>query len=302
MKRVSVVVPVYFNAESLPLLFDALREVEAELGERGCALELIFVDDGSGDNSLEILLALRARRPATKVIGLARNFGAIPASKVGLRYVTGDCFVWLAADLQDPPALVVEMADRWLAGAKYVIAERSSRHDPLGTRLFASLYYRLMRLLALRDYPRGGFDMLLLDGSLIHYLRDSGKTVNPSLLSYWLGFKPQAIPYERPQRRYGRSRWTFARRLGYFVDSILGFTMAPLRVLTLIGAGVALVSFVGAVAALVSGAPGIPALLALVCCLLGLIMVMIGIVGEYVWRIYDELSRRPEVVIDAVYE
>ncbi|MFN8450578.1 MAG: glycosyltransferase [Anaerolineae bacterium] len=163
------------HAESLPPLFDALLDVEAKLGERGCALELIFVDDGSGDSSLEILLALRARRPGTKVIRLARNFGAIPASKVGLRYVTGHCFYLARRRFAGPARAGGRDGDRWLAGAKYVIAERSSRHDPLGARLFASLYYRPVRLLAIHT-ARGGFDMILLDSSLIYYLKGAVNT------------------------------------------------------------------------------------------------------------------------------
>ena len=111
MKTVSVVIPVYFNEGSLIALFGELLEVEARLRERDCALELIFVDDGSGDDSLKVLLSLRERRAGIKIVKLARNFGAYHASKAGLRFVTGDCFLWLAADLQDPPHLIVEMVD-----------------------------------------------------------------------------------------------------------------------------------------------------------------------------------------------
>src|SRR3954452_6585463 len=108
MKTISVIVPVYFNEGSLVLLFEELLKVEAQLAEHDCALELIFVDDGSGDNSLQVLLSLRERRAGTKIVKLTRNFGAVHATKVGLHFVTGDCFMWLAADLQDPPHLIVE--------------------------------------------------------------------------------------------------------------------------------------------------------------------------------------------------
>ncbi len=302
MKTVSVVVPVYDNAESLPLLFDALLEVETQLAERGCALELIFVDDGSDDQSLKLLLELRQRRPAlTKVIKLARNFGAIPASKAGLKFVSGDCFVWLSADLQDPPQLVVQMADRWLGGAKYVIAARATRHDPAATKFYAGVYYGLVRRLVMPDYPRGGFDTLLLDRSLMPYVRDSGRHVNPVLLSYWLGIPPAVIEYERRARRYGKSRWTFAKKLSYFLDSMLGFSALLIRLITLIGGVVALASFAYGAYRLVV-APGFPVMLAVICFLLGLIIVLLGLIGEYVWRIFDELSRRPEAVIDAVHQ
>lgn len=308
MRTVSVVVPVYYNEESLPLLFDALQPVEAHLQARDCALELIFVDDGSGDRSLQILLGLRERRPGTKVIKLARNFGAIHSSKVGLNFVTGDCFTWLAADLQDPPHLVVEMVDHWLAGAKYVLAARSARHDPAMSKVYASIYYWLVRLFVIRDYPRGGFDIMLLDGTLMPYIRDSSKNVNPALLAHWLGIRPVTLAYERPERLHGKSRWTFAKKLTYFIDSILGFSVLPIRMISLIGILVSLVSFAYGGYILiyailgVRDVPGFPTLVALISFLLGLIIVMLGIIGEYVWRIFDEVTRRPEVVIDEIYQ
>ena len=136
MKTLSVVVPVYYNEQSLPNLFEKMLDVERRLGELGLGLELIFVDDGSQDDSWKVLLSLKERRPATRLIKLSRNFGAVEASKAGYRYVTGDCFVTVAADLQDPPEVIIEMARHWLAGSKFVISERARREDPLLSRSF----------------------------------------------------------------------------------------------------------------------------------------------------------------------
>ncbi len=308
MKTISVVIPVYFNAESLPLLYDELMKVEAQLAARDCVLELVFVDDGSGDDSLSVLLELRAKRPGLKVVKLARNFGAVHASKVGLRFITGDCFMWLAADLQDPPHLIIEMVGRWLDGAKYVIATRAARHDPVSTKFYAAIYYWLVRLFVLKDYPRGGFDLILVDKKLIPYIRDSSKNINTELLSYWLGVPPVILPYERQERLHGKSRWTFAKKLTYFIDSILGFSVLPIRIISLIGIFVSIASFIyGGYIFLyavlgVRDVPGFPTLVALISFLLGLIIVMLGIIGEYIWRIFDEVTRRPEVVIDEVYD
>ncbi len=308
MKTVSVIVPVYFNEGSLPLLFDELMKVEAQLAEREVALELIFVDDGSGDDSFKVLLQLRERRPATKVVKLARNFGAVHASKVGLRFQTGDCFMWLAADLQDPPGLIIEMVEKWLNGSKYVIATRASRHDPAMTKFYAGIYYWLVRLFVIKDYPPGGFDLILVDKTLIPYIRDSSKNINTELLSFWLGIPPVILPYERQERLHGKSRWTFAKKLTYFIDSILGFSVVPIRVISLIGIIVSIVSFlygglifIDAVFGL-RDVPGFPTLVALISFLLGLVIVMLGIIGEYIWRIFDEVTKRPEVVIDEVYQ
>src|SRR5665811_1258978 len=129
--KLSIVVPVYFNAGSLPRLFEELLKLETRLSERSVSLELIFVDDGSKDESLERLLEFKAKRPETKVAKLTRNFGAVHFSKTGFKFVTGDAFMILAADLQDPPGLVLEMVGRWLSGSKFVICERITRDDPI---------------------------------------------------------------------------------------------------------------------------------------------------------------------------
>ncbi|MBK8025436.1 MAG: glycosyltransferase [Chloroflexi bacterium] len=306
-KTVSVVVPVYYNGESLPHLFRALQTVEGQLAERGCAMELVFVDDGSGDDSLEQLLKIKAQRPATVVVKLARNFGAIHSSKVGLNYITGDCFMWLAADLQDPPHLIVEMTDHWLKGSKFVLAVRTMRGDPATTRWFAHLYYSLVRRFIVQDYPLTGFDIMLMDRQILPYMRDSTKNMNTTLLLYWLGFKPAEVEYERPKRPYGKSRWTFVKKFNYFVDSVVGFTVLPIRLITLIGFIVSGLSFLyGGYIFLsyVFGTPDVPGfatLAALIAFLLGLVIIMLGIIGEYVWRIFDEVTRRPEVVVDEVY-
>src|SRR5438067_671218 len=140
-KAVSIVVPVYFNEQSLPQLFDALSGIETRLMEKNVGMELIFVDDGSGDNSLMELFKIKQRRPSTKVVKLTRNFGAVHASKTGLQLVTGDCFVMLAADLQDPPELIATMVEKWLQGAKFVICKRMHRSDPALSKLFAYIFY-----------------------------------------------------------------------------------------------------------------------------------------------------------------
>ncbi|OBK96584.1 glycosyl transferase [Mycobacterium asiaticum] len=307
MKTVSVVVPVYYNAESLPLLFAELQKVEHALHERDCAMELIFVDDGSGDESMIELLKIKQQRPDTQVVKLARNFGAVHSSKVGLNYVTGDCFMWLAADLQDPPELVVEMTDQWLAGSKFVIALRESRVDPPLTRLFAAVYHWLVRAMISKDYPKGGFDIALMDAALVPYIRDSSKNINTALLAYWLGYKPATLYYERRERPHGKSRWTFAKKLTYFIDSILGFSVLPIRLISMLGFIVSLLSFgygLYIVAGTVFGGrvvAGFATLVALISFLLGAVMIILGIIGEYIWRIFDEVTTRPEVVVEHVY-
>jgi dolichol-phosphate mannosyltransferase len=305
-KKLSVVVPVYFNQDSLRPLFEVLERIEGELDRRGLDLELIFVDDGSRDGSLAVLRELKGRRPATRIVKLTRNFGSVQASKTGMRYVTGDCFLVIAADLQDPPEMIVEMAERWLAGAKFVLGVRRSRPDKGLSKLFASIYYALLRWMVIPDYPRGGFDVALMDRAFLPHILDSAKNLNTPLYAYWLGFEPVVLYYDRRPRQHGRSRWTFAKRLKFFLDSLLGFSIVPIRAMSLFGMVVALASFgygsVIAVNALrgIRDAPGFATLAVILSFLLGVVITMLGVIGEYLWRIFDEVSRRPEAVVEEV--
>jgi polyisoprenyl-phosphate glycosyltransferase len=307
MKKVSIVVPVYYNEHSLPALFQALLDIEGRLLEQGLELELIFVDDGSRDGSLRELLKIKEQRASTRVVKLTRNFGAVHATKTGLQFVTGDCFAVLAADLQDSPELILEMVERWSRGAKFIICERLKRRDPLRSRAFAYVYYKLVRFFVVEDYPASGYDLALMDRALLPYLQQSSKNINTPLFAYWLGFRPEVIPYERGVRIGGKSRWTFSKRVKFFLDSLLGFSVVPIRLISLIGFLVSLVSF-GYGALIVINAlrgkttvQGFATIVAIIAFLLGLIICMLGIIGEYIWRIFDELNKRPETVIDEIY-
>lgn len=306
-KKLSIVVPVYFNEGSLPRLFDEFTKIEAQLLGRKVSLELIFVDDGSKDESLSCLLEFKAKRPETKVVKLTRNFGAVHCSKTGFKFVTGDAFMIVAADLQDPPDLVLEMVDRWLAGAKFVICERITRDDPLRSKIYSKIYYKLLRALVIRDYPEGGYDMALMDKAFLPHLLNSAKSVFTPLLAYWLGYKPEIIRYHRPAREHGKSGWTFAKKFTAFLDVMLGFSITPIRAISGVGVVVALCSFLYGGTVVASAlfhqiaVEGFATVVALVTFLLGLIIVMLGIIGEYLWRIFDETNKRPETVIEEIW-
>lgn len=307
MKTISVVVPVYYNEESLPLLFAELLEVEQIIAVKDCRLELIFVDDGSGDKSLLELMKIKQQRPQTKIIKLTRNFGAVHASKTGIKYVTGDCFMVLAADLQDPPALIPTLLDHWMQGRKFVACTREDRDDPVLSKVFAAVYYRILRKFVVPEYPAGGFDLALMDRALLPFMQNSNKNINPNLFSYWLGFQPDIIKYSRRKRKYGKSRWTFGKKVKFFIDSLLGFSMFPIRMISTLGLIISCASFVYGLVIVVNAllgkadVSGFPTIVALLSFLLGLVIVMLGIIGEYIWRIFDEVNNRPESVIDEIY-
>jgi dolichol-phosphate mannosyltransferase len=304
MKSLSIVVPVFYNQHSLPPLFTALLSLEAKLKEKKMDLELIFVDDGSEDNSYLELLKIRLQKPSVKIIKHSRNFGAVRAVKTGLRFVTGDCFTFLAADMQDPPQLIEQMVEHWLNGAKYVTCVRTERDDPLGSRVFSFLFYKLVRFFAVRDFPNGGFDLVLMDKVILPYLLKSGKNINFALYVHALGFTPEVIYYKRLKRVHGKSRWTFAKKFNYFIDSLIGFSIIPIRLISGIGISLAIISFIYGmivvISVIISGStlPGFAALATLISFLCGLLLIMMGIMGEYMWRIFDQINGSPEAVVE----
>lgn len=307
VKTLSVVIPVYYNAASLPELFTELLKLETELGRRSMALELIFVNDGSGDDSLVELLAIKRARPATKVISLSRNFGAVAASKRGFSFVTGDVFAVLAADLQDPPEQLVAMAEQWQQGSKFVLAARASRNDPLTSRIWSWLYYRIVEWTVSSTYPRGGFDLMLMDRVMLPYMAGSTKNTNPNVYAYWLGFAPTILHYHRRERRHGSSRWTFGKKMKFFFDTICGFTVVPIRLMSLFGITAAVLSLLYGleigVSAILGKVPvqGFATLAVLLSFFSGLILMMLGTLGEYLWRVFDAVSAKPESVVDETF-
>jgi dolichol-phosphate mannosyltransferase len=306
-KILSVVCPVYFNAESLPSLFDEISALEKELLSRGVGLELIFVNDGSGDKSLEELLKIKRARPATKVISLSRNFGSVAASKTGFKFVTGDAFLILSADLQDPPSQMLPMVDKWLEGHKFVVSARATREDPMATRLFAWVYYRLINWMVVAGYPSGGYDLMLMDKILHPHMASSTKHTNPTLYAFWLGFEPVVLHYDRRKRPHGHSRFTIRKKVKFFIDAISGFSVAPIRIVSLFGMVVALLSFIYGtnivIMALLGNVAGtgFATLAALISFFSGLILFMLGVLGEYLWRVFDTVNDMPEAVIDETF-
>jgi dolichol-phosphate mannosyltransferase len=307
VKVFSIVVPVYFNELNLPDTVPRLLALGERLGHY--QLELIFVDDGSGDGSLGVLREFQARHPShIKVVKLTRNFGSMAAIQAGLSVATGDCVGIITADLQDPPELFEEMLSHWEKGTRLVLAVRADREEPLGQRLFAAAYYGLMRRFALPGYPRGGFDFLLMDAQVVRDVnRIHEANTNLMALIFWLGYRPVLIPYTRRKRQKGRSRWTLAKKVKLVVDSFVAFSYVPIRALSMVGLVFALGAF-GYGALLVAlrlmrgvEVPGWTAMMVLLAFASGLQMTMLGVLGEYLWRTLEAARGRPHYVIDEVF-
>lgn len=305
---VSVVIPVYFNEENIPVTWTALQAALQALPDH-CSWELVCVDDGSGDRSYAKLVEVHEAAPdRVRVVKLSRNFGQVAAILAGLRQARGDCCVVMSADLQDPPELIPEMVRRWDGGAcKIVLATRQDREDGLFARWTSRTFYRLMRRFAIPNMPDGGFDFFLLDRcvvDLVNSIEERNTFLQGHIL--WTGFTPAMIPYTRRKRQLGRSRWTLPKKIKYFVDGFVTYTVAPIRLITAVGLIVSLMSFAYATLIfLLKMFWGIPLqgwapTMISILMLSGVQLVMLGIIGEYLWRNYHETRRLPNFVIECV--
>ena len=302
MTLVSVVVPVYFNAETLPALLDKLRAVAAELP--GLDFEYVFVDDGSGDRSFAILRRAAGADPRVRALRLSRNFGSNAAILAGLTHARGDACVVIAADLQDPPELIPELVHNWQAGAKVVLAARRDRDDPFPSRLFAATFNRLFRKLVFADFPPNGFDFLLMSRRVARLLVDMGER-NSYIFGQvmWVGFERRIVYYDRAARAGGQSRWTTTRKIKYCIDAFTAFSYMPVRAASTLGI---LFAVTGFLYALVVASfrllgwiqePGFSAIMIAVLILSGTQLVVTGLIGEYLWRVLEEARRRPPFIV-----
>jgi glycosyltransferase involved in cell wall biosynthesis len=307
-KLVSIVIPVFNNCSSLPLLFDKLIELKKSLLEINLEIETIFVDDGSSDDSYSALKTFQKTTSNTKVIKLVKNFGAINASRTGVRHVSGEAFTILAADLQDPPELVFDMCKEWIGGAKFVICERVSRKDPVLSKIFSRIHYFFLRKLVFPNYPKGGFDIAMMDKVMLNTINASVKTGSAPLLAFSLGYTPKILKYDRPARMFGRSGWTFSKKFNFFLDLMFGYSNKPIRMISGLGVLVSWSSFLFAGVIVFNATlnrisvPGFAAVAVLTSFLAGLTLLMLGIIGEYIWRIYEQVNNRPSSVIEEILD
>ena len=307
MKIFSIIIPVYHNELNLPDTVPQLLALKSNMPSYD--LELIFVDDGSKDQSLSLLLEFQRHHPREiKVVKLTRNFGSMAAIQAGFMVAGGECVGMISADLQDPPEIFLDMLDHWEKGSKAVFAIRQDREEQPLQKVFSNTYYSLIRKFAIEEYPNGGFDFFLVDRQVVTEInRIREKNTNIMTLIYWLGYAPVMIPYIRRQRTKGKSRWTLSKKIKLFIDTFVGFSFFPIRVLSVIGLLVAMGSFFYGAFVLIywlffgEVVKGwVPTIMVLTFTS-GLQMAMLGVLGEYLWRTLDEVRRRPHFVIDEIF-
>ena len=303
----SIVVPAYHEAENLPLLHERLAVV---FDATDVIWELIVVDDHSGDETFGVIQKLSSQDARVRGYRLARNFGSHMAIACGLEQARGDCAVVMAADLQDPPEVIPELLNKWQAGDQVVWAVRAEREGQgRSAQGFSGLYYWIMRrIVGLREMPSTGADFFLIDRRVIDSLADLNEN-NVSIFAMitWMGFRQSEVSYDKQARLHGSSGWSLEKKLKLVVDSVTAFTYLPIRLMSYVGFGVALLGFIYAIIVVVNALLGRPpegwsSIMVVVLVVGGIQMVMMGVLGEYLWRALDEARRRPRYIVEAETE
>lgn len=304
---VSIVTPTFNEEENITEFLRRVRQAGDKLEPQGIVLELVLVDDHSLDQTEAIVTRLANENPRLKYVRLSRNCGSHTAISAGLHYCTGACAVVMAADLQDPPELISQLLDRWRSGVDVVWAGRSRREgESLTTRLLSATYYRVMQWLALPQMPNQGADVVLLDRHVIDACNDiSEKHTSLTAMILWMGFRQASIQYVKQARHAGKSKWTLAKKFKLAIDSIVSFSYAPIRLMSAIGVLMAAAGFLYATVTLVgwlmgtvTAGTGFAALMTVLLIGQGTIILMLGILGEYLWRTYDESRGRPRYIVE----
>jgi len=299
----SLVIPVYKNEENLPRLFRELEQVAGRLADE---LEIVFVVDGSPDASLRILREHLATWPLrAQLVELSRNFGSFAAIAAGLRCARGEFMAVIAADLQEPPELILEFHRVLKAGdADIVFGYRTGRADPWWSRWLSESFWRLYRRFVVRDMPKGGIDIFGCTQAVRDRVLDL-KEINTNLIAllFWLGFRRAFIPYERRARLEGRSAWTVGRKFRYALDSIFNFTDLPIRMLLLLGVGGTSFAVIAGLTVLIGWSTGhVPVLgytpiMLVITFFGGLTALGLGIIGQYLWLSLQNARNRPAFIV-----
>lgn len=307
MPKISVIIPCYYNELNIPITTQELIQNERLFAD-DVVFEYVMIDDGSKDNTLAEIQKFKTAYPHKVIIvKLSGNFGSYNAIQAGMKYASGDCNIVIAADLQDPPELMLKMYEYWNKGVKLVIANRNEREDTFASRFFAQQYQKLIRKYALPNLPNGGFDYCLFDKQLCKQVVEMNENNTNSLyLLMWLKYDYVSIPYTRRIRKVGKSHWTLQKKITLFIDSFVSFSYTPLRLITTTGILLGLGSFAYAIFVVIARLSGLIVLegwttmMVVFLIISSFQMMALGIIGEYLWRNLEASRKRPAYIIDEV--
>ncbi len=307
MKKISVVIPVYNNEGSLKILYDRL--VSTIKGyNNSFSYELIFINDGSKDKSFSVLKTIQESDASVVLINFSRNFGQMAGILAGWKYATGDAVINISADLQDPPEQIEKMLLEWENKNEIVINYRESRDDEVSSALTSKLAYKLFRY-SLPNLPPGGFDYALLDRKAmdaINSITEKNRFYQGDIL--WVGFTIKYLPYIRQKREHGKSAYNFVKRFGNFMTAFLNVSYFPIRLMSFMGFLTATTGFIYSLTILFAyyfhktPFQGWAPIMMILLIVGGMLMIMLGIIGEYIWRIYDEVKYKPNYIIKDIFK
>jgi len=301
---ISFIIPVYFNEGSISNIYEVLKnEVFSSFPD--LKFETIFIDDGSKDGSLEEIMKVRAFNKGVRVIQFSRNFGQVAAIYAGYESAAGKGVLNIAADLQEPASLIIEMITSFIRkDAPIILGQRIDRNESRYRKLTSRFFYRMMRRLSFSNMPDGGFDVALLSQEVkdkILELDESNPFWQGQIL--WTGYPVRFIPYTRQKREVGKSRWSFSKKIKYLLDGVLNYSYSPLRFFSLVGIisfllGI-IYSIIIVIQYILGGSPfeGWAPLMIIILLFSGLQLLVLGLTGEYLWRTLEQTKNRPKYII-----
>ena len=301
---ISIITPAFNEEKSLSIFYERLFDVLTSLDVN---YEWMVVDDHSSDSTYRVLKNIADKDKNVRGVRLSRNYGSHKAITAGLHLARGDFAIVMATDLQDPPETIPKLIKKWKEGAQIVWAVRGTREGETAvTKGFSRFYYWLMkRVVGIKDLPSTGADFFLIDKKVIEALK-LFKESNTNIFSLitWMGFKQDRISYVKQARLHGKSGWTLRKKLRLVIDSVTTFSHVPIRFMTYLGIIIALIGFMYACFVFTNALSGIPipgwsSLIIVITLLGGFQLIMIGILGEYLWRVLDESRQRPQFLIES---
>lgn len=304
MKKVTIIIPAYNEEASLPFLYERIEKLINSIDNY--EFEILFVNDGSKDKTIELIKEYREKDSRISYVDFARNFGKETAMIAGLDYATGDCVIFMDADLQDPPELIPEMLKYWEEGYDDVYAQRRSRKGETWLKKFTSkMYYRVLQALTNVEIQKDTGDFRLLDKRCVNALRKmrESQRCSKSMFS-WIGYKKKAIVYDRDPRIAGKTKWNYGKLINLAIDGITSFTTSPLRISTYIAIPTFVALFVYFIYVIAKccvehvAIQAFQAIILLVLFFSGVQILLFGIVGEYLGRIFNETKNRPLYLVN----
>lgn len=309
MKLISFIFPCYNEEENLEKLYEEMGKILPEL-EKDYQTEIICIDDGSKDKTLEKLIEIHSRDKRYKIISFARNFGQQMGFTAGIDYAKGDAVIIMDADMQDPPSVALELVRKWEEGYEVVYAQRRKRAgESFFKKLTSFLFYRILDSLAQIRIPKDTGDFRLMDKKVVDSIRKFGEKNRymRGIVAY-VGFKQTSVLFDRPERFAGETKWPLHKMLGLAADAIIGYSTVPLKLITQMGVFVVILSILGIIYAIYerivhpdTTVAGWTFTIVSIFFLGGVQMIMLGIIGNYIGRIYSEVQHRPLYIVSGVW-